>query len=103
MTSEEYFAWVEHLLDVHASQLMEFCDSVRIVATVNDPSGNGASLISSGGGNYYAQKGSIERWLEYERDEARGYAQQMGVERALDDMHGPQALGGESDPPTEEV
>ena len=46
--------------------LMEFCQTVQIIATVHNE--NGTQLIHSGLGNYYARTGSCQEFLDRERD-----------------------------------
>jgi len=62
-------------LDSHAQAIMEHCDSVRIFATVHDPSGGETKMLTRGQGNYYAQFGSVKEWLaridEYDREYIR--------------------------------
>lgn len=52
----------EKLVESAVSRLIEHFDSVRIIVTKN--SLDGTIMISRGDGNFYAQIGSTQDWLE---------------------------------------
>lgn len=62
------------LVDLHAAQLAEHFDSVRIFCTKHNSDGKGDSAthgFSKGRGNYYAQEGQIREWLTVMNEETR--------------------------------
>jgi hypothetical protein len=64
MTDHEDEA-LDAALDKAASLLAEHCDSVRIIVTLDDLDKEGGSHRRSiGRGNYYAQYGSVVKWLQ---------------------------------------
>jgi hypothetical protein len=70
MTKEQLM----ELVDLHAAQLAEHFDSVRIFCTKHNSDGEGDSATqgySKGRGNYYAQEGQIREWLTAMNEETR--------------------------------
>jgi hypothetical protein len=62
MTPQE----VDKEIDAFCSKMSEYVESIRIVASM--PVKGATGRISRGKGNYYAQVGSVEEWLESCRD-----------------------------------
>lgn len=60
------------MVEKFAEELLEHVDSVIVIATVYDgsgePGGSGTRVICKHRGNYYATKGVITEWLEEERN-----------------------------------
>lgn len=63
MTNEEKTE-LEKIVDEACSKLREHVDSVRIFVTRDNDDGSLTAGLSRGRGNYYAQKGLIQEWLE---------------------------------------
>jgi hypothetical protein len=55
------------LIDSHAIQIMEHCDSVQIITTVYDPIEGTSQMVSCGKGNWYTRTGSVREWLKDNR------------------------------------
>lgn len=67
---EEKEKFIDALLAKATATLLEQCDSVRIVVTLNDGTG-GFAMSSYGGGNFYAQRDSVREWLHRRDQETR--------------------------------
>lgn len=55
------------LMVAMSNQLIEHCDSVRIICTVGREDG-ASQYVSRGVGNWYAQYGSVREWLLREEE-----------------------------------
>lgn len=67
MISEE----VIQLIHKKASEIMEHVDSVRIFVTYHQGEIDSTQAYNYGGGNFYAQRGQITEWLEYQKQSER--------------------------------
>lgn len=47
--------------------LLEQFDSVRIICTLHKGGEEKSRIVSGGGGNFYAQLGSVSDWLEIQK------------------------------------
>jgi len=65
----------EQRLKLAVAELMEHFDTVRIVAT--RLAKDGTCHATWGGGNHYAQVGSVEDWLESDKEDTRERKRQM--------------------------
>lgn len=61
---------LDKILFEAAKALGEHFDSVRIVATALNIYPSCTSLLSCGSGNYYAQKASVEEWMNDQNEGA---------------------------------
>lgn len=52
---------LDEVVQLHVAQLMEHFDSVRVICTAHD--GGLTSMHTHGGGNIYAQEGSVKDWI----------------------------------------
>jgi hypothetical protein len=52
------------ILEKHAIQIMEHCDSVQIVVTRFDPITDETFTLRQGKGNFYARVASVADWLK---------------------------------------
>ena len=82
---------LNELVDLHAAQLAEHFDSVRIFCTKHDSEHLGLSntqAYSKGRGNWYAQRGQIQDWLvgsnEMTRENERSVTLSPGEEEDED-------------------
>jgi len=80
MTDEQ----AEKVVDLHVMQLLEYFDSVRIFATLNEGEAKFTHGISRGGGNFYAQLGLVSDWIKG-RDEETRIDTRAEVERGEDE------------------
>jgi len=62
---------LERLVDEACSRLREHVDSVRIFVTRDSDDGQETAGLSRGRGNFYAQRGLVEEWLEGQREGER--------------------------------
>ena len=54
-------------IEEHCAKLMEHFDVVRVFASRNDGSRQVTIGNTSGGGNFYAQVGQVQEWLDAQR------------------------------------
>lgn len=77
MTNEE----VQALVKKHASELGEYFESVRVFVTWPNPDdASKTQSFDSGAGNFYAQLGHINEWLEIQREYQRIWAAKKDAE-----------------------
>lgn len=81
MTKEE----IKKLVDDHVSQIREHVDSVKVFVTFPTDDGTGETAgYESGSGNFYAQFGQINEWLNIQRQYQKNWAIRRDTEK-----HGP--------------
>jgi hypothetical protein len=56
---------ITKILEATAVKLGEYCESVRIIVSINHGDGN-YQMLSRGDGNFYAQRDSVREWLIYQ-------------------------------------
>lgn len=68
---------VEEEIRKFCENMLEHCDSIRVICTLHEPDGTKAE--SYGGGNWYAQRASVEEWLmrTTQQDQAMFIAEQI--------------------------
>lgn len=75
------------LVKRHVQELGEHFESVRIFVTVHGDAGQGETRsIESGCGNFYAQIGQVQEWLDIQRARSRAFLEKE------DDEDGPESL-----------
>jgi hypothetical protein len=63
------------MVDLHTQQLGEHFSSVRIFVTRNSEDGEAdTAAIDSGSGNFYAQLGQIQEWMDIQRQYQKNWA-----------------------------
>ena len=59
-------------IETFVNRMSEHVDSIRIFVTKCD--GKNTKTFTTGGGNFYAQKGQVEEWIEVQRQCERNTA-----------------------------
>lgn len=65
---------IEKLMTQKTSELLEHVESVRIFCTFHDGSTEESKAIDHGGGNFYAQLGQVQEWLDIQRQYQKNWA-----------------------------
>jgi hypothetical protein len=66
---------IKAMVDLHVSQIREHVDSVRILVTFDEDNGKSeTSAYDSGLGNFYAQLGQVEEWLQIQKQYQKNWA-----------------------------